>query len=767
MFRIVVTISTILTLVLAAAATGAELEFDPTLVHIDPEQRIVAYPGADTVAAGAVWRLPVIAYHTTLGGQSREDQITWQSYDIEVLRKLDGAIDLSDIPTASESVDAERIMELSAGASFGDEPVVVTNLRQVGADQVAELLVLPVTIDTQGRLVFHRRLEIAVEGRAIDPMAGRPSSASLPRPRVAGSEESEILKYVVVTGTDMAESMQRFARYRTGTGIRAAVVLIDSITATYDGCDDAERLREYLKDFHADGGEYVLLAGDETVLPIRYTYHFNTSLQPEVSELQICDLYYADLTGDWEVDGDGIWGEPTADSPDYTPELRVGRLPFNTATAAEDWIDKLISYETNPGRGQYDYLNRSYFFTSDQMRDYAGIGQHARLAASFSAAFEVDTLSGIEQASGDDPSPVSAAASDLLDNLATGYGILNVAAHGCNGKFEVRTSGYNTFPKSSFITNATSPVDADFSDLVADGQVGFWYSMACENAAFDRDQPPYDDPYPNVVQTLLELRNAGAVACIGNTRWGWVGASHLLQKAFYDSLFAHPERPVIDAMYASKDRYYYYRDIVCGQGFFGDPAMRLWLDKPDSMQVAADCLATSTVVTVSDTEGPLSAVTVLLSDETGILAQGITDSQGLVAFDVALGPDVEYAIAAQKDGYTTSWSLYNELIASDVDHNENEVLPETFTLAQNYPNPFNPQTTIAFDLPSRQAVSLTIYNVAGQRVKDLTQGILSAGYHALTWNGSDDGGTQAASGVYFYRLSTEQGQATRKMVLLR
>ncbi len=767
MLKTVLTASILLTATLSLSPLASELEFDPALVRVDPQQHLVAYSGADTIAAGAVWRLPVITCHILVDAQTTPDQISWRSPDPILLGRADAGFSLSDIPTVSESAHAAGLVELASRSSFGDDPVTVTGIVQGSASRVAELLVLPVTISDQGNLVLHRRLEVTVDGQIINAVPGRPASASIPRPAAGGSAESDVLRYVVITGADMAEPMQRLARYRTGTGITAAVVLIDSILSAYDGCDDAERLREYLKDFHAEGGQYVLLAGDETVLPIRYTYHFNTSRQPETAHRQICDLYFADLTGDWEVDGDGVWGEPTADSPDYTPELRVGRLPFNTIAAAENWIEKLITYETNPGNGRYDYLSRSYFFTSDQMRDYAGVGQHTRIAASFPSHFDNDTLSGIEQASGDDPSPINSAAADLLDNLATGYGILNVMGHGCNGKFEVRTSGYNTFPKSSFITRAPSPVDADFGDLIADSQVGFWYSIACDNAAFDMDQPPYNDPYPNVVQTLLELRNAGAVACIANTRWGWVGASHLMQKAFFDSLFAHPERPVIDAMYASKERYYYYRDIVCGQGFFGDPAMKLWLDTPDSMQVITRSLASSTVVTVYDNDLPLGGINIIVSDSSGVLARGVSDSEGQAVFDLVFEPEVEYAVAAVGEGYTTSWSVYNEQIVSDVDDDRGRTLPTDFALSQNYPNPFNPKTTIEFELPTRQMVSLAVYNVMGQRVQQLVRHTLSAGRHRVMWNGRDASGDEAASGVYFYRLSTETGDQMRKMVLLR
>ncbi|MCH8811559.1 MAG: DUF3500 domain-containing protein, partial [Gemmatimonadetes bacterium] len=79
---------------------------------------------------------------------------------------------------------------------------------------------------------------------------------------------------------------------------------------------DAEKLRNYLMQSHADGTEYLLLAGDETLLPIRYAYHRSVSEMPPMELLQVCDLYFADLTGQWDLDNDGIWGESMHDRPD-------------------------------------------------------------------------------------------------------------------------------------------------------------------------------------------------------------------------------------------------------------------------------------------------------------------------------------------------------------------------------------------------------------------------------------------------------------------
>ena len=98
---------------------------------------------------------------------------------------------------------------------------------------------------------------------------------------------------------------------------------------------------------------------------------------------------------------------------------------------------------------------------------------------------------------------------------------------------------------------------------------------------------------------------------------------------------------------------------------------------------------------------------------------------------------------------------------------ESSDLPESFALRQNYPNPFNPVTTIAFDLPAREFVRLTVHNVLGQPVAELVSASLEAGRYSVNWDARTNGGAPAGSGMYFYTLEAGSHVATRSMILLK
>ncbi|EQB63767.1 MAG: Propeptide peptidase M4 and M36 [candidate division Zixibacteria bacterium RBG-1] len=93
-------------------------------------------------------------------------------------------------------------------------------------------------------------------------------------------------------------------------------------------------------------------------------------------------------------------------------------------------------------------------------------------------------------------------------------------------------------------------------------------------------------------------------------------------------------------------------------------------------------------------------------------------------------------------------------------------IPRTFNLSQNYPNPFNNSTIIKFALPTDGQVSLKIYNVTGQLVKEFNE-IKSAGFHSFSWDGTNIRGEKVSSGVYLYNLEAENFREVKKMTLLK
>ena len=98
---------------------------------------------------------------------------------------------------------------------------------------------------------------------------------------------------------------------------------------------------------------------------------------------------------------------------------------------------------------------------------------------------------------------------------------------------------------------------------------------------------------------------------------------------------------------------------------------------------------------------------------------------------------------------------------------ENFHAPPDFVLLQNYPNPFNPATRVEFSMPVAGRVTINLYDVSGRRVVTLLDEVRNAGRHTVLWEGKDERGNAAATGVYVCVVNTKGQVMTRKMVLLR
>jgi hypothetical protein len=91
-----------------------------------------------------------------------------------------------------------------------------------------------------------------------------------------------------------------------------------------------------------------------------------------------------------------------------------------------------------------------------------------------------------------------------------------------------------------------------------------------------------------------------------------------------------------------------------------------------------------------------------------------------------------------------------------------DVMPTKFDLKQNYPNPFNPETKIEFSIPANQKVALKVFDISGREVAELLNDNLVAGVYSVSFDA-----VNLSSGVYFYRLQTDNFVETRRMTLLK
>ncbi|RJP78159.1 MAG: T9SS C-terminal target domain-containing protein, partial [Candidatus Zixiibacteriota bacterium] len=113
-----------------------------------------------------------------------------------------------------------------------------------------------------------------------------------------------------------------------------------------------------------------------------------------------------------------------------------------------------------------------------------------------------------------------------------------------------------------------------------------------------------------------------------------------------------------------------------------------------------------------------------------------------------------------------TWIDYGDTVA--VAPGELQRHPGWCHLAQNYPNPFNASTTVHFDVGKPSTISLTVYDLTGQRIKTLlAKKALTPGGYNVSWMGKNDHGAPVASGMYLLEMGVDQYRQTKKMILLK
>jgi|GEM_PF-2335709 len=581
--------------------------------------------------------------------------------------------------------------------------------------------------------------------------------------RVA-NDYSESPDYVIITNTELAPSFQDFILWKRALGYNVSIKLTEEIETEFPGLDPEEKIREYLEQAYIDGLEWVLLGGDETIVPVRKLYSANSDEPVDDAFLHPSDLYYADLTGDWDSDGDGIWGEPYHDNPDLQPELFAGRVPACTIQEVLNWTEKTIAYEKGEIVNMDGFTGEVMITSADQMRDWnEGLGQDSLIAEYFPDHIPVDRTSMAEYPSGQAVNPSQPPAQNFIQFYSQGWNIAIILAHGISGGFVSMSSGYNEWPKTYVWVGSGESADRGYLDNLENyGRCGIIYSVSCSQAAFDA----CNDSGRCFGEYILSLEDRGAAAFLGYTRYGWVASSYKLAEKFVEALYTADNR-IGPANTISKLYHSNFRDLNYGLNILGDPSLLIWTRTPGSIaaehpEIIAMGENDFTISVNADGQALEDArVTVISEDEN--LFYGYTDLDGLLDLAFNTGQDSGVVLTISKNGYIPYQAEIHTSIALDADDEEDDNnVPRIHELYQNYPNPANPTTTIGFYLPEQDDISLDIYNLLGQRIIRLEERSLDAGYHETQIDLSG-----YPSGVYMYRLKASEFSEVRKMVLLK
>jgi hypothetical protein len=431
-----------------------------------------------------------------------------------------------------------------------------------------------------------------------------------------------------------------FENYRASylkQGLRSQVKTLESIISTMSGSDAPEKIRNYIiQEYQSHAIEHVLLAGDVELIPYRGFYCYVQSGSGYTDPNIPSDLYYSALDGNWNTDGDALWGEPGED--DLLPDISVARMPFSNLTELNSMLHKSYSYQFSPVDGEFrniilagEYLYGAPYLTWGSYYMELLLGHHTDngyTTTGIPTTYPVDKMY-------DETATWSK--QDLMNHLNMGRPMLNHTGH-ANQTFVMKM--YN-----ADITNA------NFAGL--NGTTHNYTIVnthGCDCGAFDASDC--------IAEKMVTIDNF-AVAFIGNSRYGWFnegtneGPSAHLHREYMDALYsdslnrigrAHTESKIATAPWVTAPgqwepgalRWCFYDCTV-----LGDPAMAVFTDNPITVQTAYSSVtagSTSMDVSVSCEGLPIQGLNCVVSENGVMLGKAVTSVLGTAT--VTLNPAV-------------------------------------------------------------------------------------------------------------------------------
>jgi hypothetical protein len=306
--------------------------------------------------------------------------------------------------------------------------------------------------------------------------------------------------YLIITGSDYLDEIVILENLLETKQLSFRTLAVEDIYGNWGGTDVQEDIRNCIKHYAFNNGTaFVVLAGDETIVPVREVY---TECEG-FSEFAPSDLYYADLDGTWDSNGNGIYGE-YADNLDLYPDILLGRLLFSSPEGATAVFEKNTIYA---GVNQSETWYKNVVLCGAILFPgigYTGVKGCELMAKNFPDSFNL--TKAYELSIGDHPDTYQPV-------LFSGAGWNHYAGHGNDrGVYWIDNTGILTvFRMAGFCDKSAN------TEVVSNpGRTGIHSSIGCHTGDFT-------DPGVCLPDTLLTLANGGGVAGFFNTSWGWEG----------------------------------------------------------------------------------------------------------------------------------------------------------------------------------------------------------------------------------------------------
>ncbi|MBN2282017.1 MAG: T9SS type A sorting domain-containing protein [Candidatus Marinimicrobia bacterium] len=511
---------------------------------------------------------------------------------------------------------------------YPDHPVEILHSGKIGKNKISSYRVFPLKYENNSLFIlqkltvkFHTAYQKPKVTTGFFPVQEQ-IVENLTQSGImkTSSGSSDINEYLIITSEELSSSFLSLQTWKNKKGLSAKILTTEWIESQFSGKDLQEKIRNCIKEYHENKStSWVLLAGDTQIIPDRKAWAFDCEANYAVGENEIpCDLYYADLEGTWNDDGDEIYGE-VEDNIDLYSDIFIGRAPVENNSEASAFVQKLLSYEKCNSR---DYQTKMMFLSQILWHEpYTNSGESKDLIDERYVPEQFDPILKLYEAEG------TARKTTTLEALNQGMNIINHDGH----------AWYN-----SISLGAGSLGYTDMMNLQNADKYGILYSIGCWPAAFDQHA---------VAENFLTNANGGGVAFVGNSRYGWgspgnplFGYSDRFDQQFFKQLLIDDIYKIGATLAATKAFYAplanqenVYRWCEYEINLLGDPEMPVFTEIPKELVVTFPHKISAGQqqfsIFVTDSIHPVSNCTVCLMQENGTYFVGQTGSDGILNFE--------------------------------------------------------------------------------------------------------------------------------------
>ncbi len=502
--------------------------------------------------------------------------------------------------------------------------------------------------------------------KALDSIHIDKIISDLPREEIIQNESDWLpdqyeMLLISPENSSFIDAAQVFAEWKRQIGIPTLVV---ANWSDYGGVDGPEKIRNAIISYYGIFPiKWVLLLGDTEIIPIRYVFNPDAQIVGDNEPLgdineKPTDYYYAELTSDWNLDGDGRWGEHSAFNNtsyipelDYNPEVYVGRFPVDNIQELYDLFNKTMDYEAGIYAG--DWMNKYLALSGisdapDPSGDVDGEDEGIlnQYILDNSVNNSMDWTHMLDYTSYytpvDSERVMNLSKSIALEAINNGSSIIVYAGHGSPSRFSA--------------SNVLST--GDVPGLSNQNMPSFIFGDACSTNSYD---------YDSLGEELIKQPETGAIGYIGSMRLSWYYPNDTaleqcnrgLTKLYFNEMFNNNDFQQGKALYESKkayvsSRWFQSRDLnftyfemerksILSYMLLGDPSVYIYTDTaqlisplfPENMVAYEGSNYVIQIKTALETPVPYAQLTLWSGD--GHYRVFAANEEGKMVFNLPLG----------------------------------------------------------------------------------------------------------------------------------